>query len=314
MAVERVDERIGISTHFMPKVYNESIYDAIQKVSQAKFSTFEIVPTEDQAQIGWPVNHPNIGITPKLLNREDRQKLREALEVFKLVTIHSPHLDLNIASSNRDIRRTTKEIYDECIQLAVNLDVKIVTFHPGHSSSGYIRLEDEIIKYEIEYGKSILKKCRNHGIKIGYEVCAPFKHMCRIIDGIGEGFGLNFDIGHALMAENNDDFLEKYATHFNGRILEVHMNGINHHWNKFMEHQPPRMNNAIDYQAVFTRLKSDGFEGPIICEIQGNDLPQAIGHCQEAKDMICGIWNGKIHLRNRWNDQVNYKNKGGCHA
>jgi len=68
-----------------------------------------------------------------------------------------------------------------------------------------------------------------------------------------------------------------------------------------MEHQPVHMNNVIDYQTVFERLREINYQGPIIIEIQGNDLKQMLIHCQEAKEMIIGIWNNSRKLRTRWN-------------
>ncbi|PIZ18131.1 hypothetical protein COY52_00785, partial [Candidatus Desantisbacteria bacterium CG_4_10_14_0_8_um_filter_48_22] len=61
------------------------------------------------------------------------------------------------------------------------------------------------------------------------------------------------------------------------------------------------MNNMIDFQRVYTRLKETGYEGPIICEIQGHDIAQVVRHCLESKEMIAGIWNGSVKLKQRWN-------------
>ncbi len=68
-----------------------------------------------------------------------------------------------------------------------------------------------------------------------------------------------------------------------------------------MEHQPPHLNNTIDFQTTYERLKEIGYQGPIVCEIQGNDIHQVIEHCQESKEMIVGIWNGTRRLSQRWN-------------
>ena len=130
-----ISDRIGVSTHFMPQTENESIYDAINAVHEAGFMAFELVPTEDQAQIGWPINHPNIGVSPERLDKRERRHLREALSIFKIRTIHSPHLDFNLASVNRKVREITIQVYDEILQLALDLEVPTVTFHPGQAMS-----------------------------------------------------------------------------------------------------------------------------------------------------------------------------------
>lgn len=297
-----INEMIGTSTHFMPAVNNEDIFEAINKVSEAGFTGFEIVPSKDQGQIGWPKTWYNIGIEPNELTDEDIARLKESLKCFKWVTIHSPHVGLNICSTNRYVREISRKVYNNCLELAIKLGVKTVTFHPGENERPHQRPEKEAIQLNIEYGKQILPVAREHGINIGYEVVDYlFDEMCEIIDSIGEGFGLNLDIGHAAIGENSDDWLEKYCSHFKGRIVEVHMNGVNHYWGKFMEHQPPHLNNVIDYQATFERLKADEYNGPIVCEIQGNDLDQVIEHCLEAKEMIVGIWNNTRRLKKRWN-------------
>jgi len=57
---------------------------------------------------------------------------------------------------------------------------------------------------------------------------------------------------------------------------------------------------AVDYQKVFERLREVSYKGPIICEMQGNDLEQMLLYSQEAKEMIVGIWNSTRKLRKRW--------------
>lgn len=296
-----ISDRIGPSTHFMPRTEGESIYDAIDAAYEAGFGAFELVPTEDQAQIGWPTNHPNIGITPKKLDAKDRKFLRDALSVFKVRTIHSPHVDFNIASANRELRKVSTQAYDDILQLAIELEIPTVTFHPGRSTRGYMRDSKDWAKYEIEYGKRASIFAEEHNLEVGYEVCNKFEHMRLIVDGVGGNFGLNLDLGHAMMADRRDEVLIEYIGYFQGRIKEIHMNGVNHYWGGFMEHQPVHMNNVIDYQAVFEKLREIDYQGPIILEIQGNDLEQMLVHCQEAKEMIIGIWNKTRKLRRQWN-------------
>lgn len=296
-----ISDRIGPSTHFMPKTKGETIYDAIDATYEAGFRAFELVPTEDQAQVGWPVNHPNTGVTPKNLSVKERRRLRSALTVFKMCTIHSPHLDFNVASANRKLRKISMQAYNEILELALDLEVSTVTFHPGHATEGYIRDPKDWAKYEIEYGKKALAFAEKNGLEVGYEVCNNFEHMKLIIDSVGGNFGLNLDLGHAMIADRRDEVLLEYIEHFQGRIKEIHMNGVNHYWGGFMEHQPVHMNNVIDYQTVFERLREINYQGPIITEIQGNDLKQMLIHCQEAKEMIIGIWNKTRKLRTRWN-------------
>lgn len=56
-----ISKRIGISTHFLPATHGEDLFRSAEMVHAAGFSGFEIVPTLDQAQIGSPANHPNVG-------------------------------------------------------------------------------------------------------------------------------------------------------------------------------------------------------------------------------------------------------------
>jgi len=294
-----IEDKIGISTHFMPSTHGEDIFRAIEMVHRAGFAGFEIVPTLDQAQIGFPANYPNVGIDLFESSDADIEKLKRALGVFKWVTVHSPHLDWNLSSANRHLRKLTWNYFERCFDLAVELGAVAVTFHGGGGTGGFIRDYSEIMKYNLEFARYLLPKAKDAGIPAGYEA-GGFDYLKYFCDNV-TGWGINLDIGHAYMAAGTDDGFFRFIDEFKGKIAEVHHNGVNHYWGGYMEHQPPHMNNMIDFQRVYTRLKEINYEGPIVCEIQGQDIAQVIKHCLESKEMIVNIWNGTLRLKERWN-------------
>ncbi|MBN1344794.1 MAG: sulfatase-like hydrolase/transferase [Phycisphaerae bacterium] len=294
----QISDRIGISTHFLPSTHGEDVYDAIRAVHEAGFKGFEIVPTLDQAQLGFPENHPNVGIDLFDATSDEITRLKEALSVFDWVTVHSPHLDWNLSSANRHLRRLTWDYYDKCLEFAAELGATAMTYHGGQPTPGFVRRPERLWDHDAAFAEHLMPQAKVLGIPVGYEAgsLAYLKYVADRVDG----WGINLDIGHAYMAAGTDEGFFAYIDEFAGRIAEVHMNGVNHYWGRFMEHQPPHLNNTIDYQRTFERLKEIGYEGPIVCEIQGQDIAQVVRHCSEAKDVIVGIWQGSTRLSQRW--------------
>ncbi|NOX97741.1 MAG: sugar phosphate isomerase/epimerase [Nitrospirae bacterium] len=294
-----IQDRIGISTHFMPSTHGEDIFDAIRMVHEAGFKGFEIVPTLDQAQVGFPANYPNVGIDLLEITPEEVVRLKEALSVFDWVTIHSPHLDWNLSSANRHLRRLTEQYFDKCFELAVKLGAAAMTYHSGRETPGFIRPLERIWEYNVDYAKRLIPRAKEAAMPVGFEA-GTLDYLKYVCDRV-ENWGINLDIGHAYMFAGTDEGFRAYIDEFKGRIAEVHHNGVNHYWGRYMEHQPPHLNNMIDFQRTYEGLKEIGYQGPIVCEIQGHDIAQVIRHCQESKDMIVGIWNGTRRLSQRWN-------------
>ncbi len=293
-----IEDRIGISTHFLPATHGENLYDAIRMVSEAGFAGFELVPTLDQAQLGYPENYPNVGLDLMEATEAELARLVDALKVFKWVTVHSPHLDWNLCSANRHLRHITWDYYDKCLELAVRLKAVAMTFHLGGTTWGFQRDKRTMWDYNLAYAQHAMELARANQLPIGFEAGGLdlLKYICDRIPG----WGINLDIGHAYMAVHTDEAFLHYLNEFKGRIVEIHHNGVNHYWGRYMEHQPPHLNNMIDFQSTYQRLRDDGYGGPIVCEIQGMDIAQVIRHCLESKELICGIWNGTISMPNRW--------------
>ena len=111
---------------------------------------------------------------------------------------------------------------------------------------------------------------------------------------------LNIRIGHAYIYAPSDEGFFAYFEQLGSRIVEVHHNGVCHYWDGFFDHLPIRLNNTIDYQRTYELLKAMDYRGPIVCEIIGPDISETLRNCQEAKEMICGIWNGTVRLKERW--------------
>ena len=296
--MEKIEDRIGVSTHFLPSTHGEDIYDAIKMVSKAGFKGFEIVPTLDQAQLGYPENIPNVGIDLFEATEKDIERIKEELKVFDWVTVHAPHLDWNLSSVNRHLRKLTWEYYDKCFEFAVKIGALACTFHGGSQTPGFIRSNIEIWKYMVDYAKHLIEDAKKYNVLVGFEV-GEFEGLKYVCDRV-EGWGINWDIGHAYMAAGSDEVYFKYFDEFKDKIVEVHHNGVNHYWGGYMEHQPPHMNNTIDFQKTYTKLKEIGYKSVIVCEIQGQDIEQVIEHCLESKEMITKIWNGDYVMKNRW--------------
>lgn len=294
-----IENLIGISTHFMPSTHNETIHDAIRMVSEAGFKGFEVVPSLDQAQLGYPFNYPNVGFDLFEATSKQIAELKQALSVFDWVTVHAPHLDWNLASVNRHLRKLTWDYFDKCLEFALEIEAAALTYHLGGQTFGYLRDVEDVNRYNVEYARHVSALAAGSGIPLGFEAggLGGLKSICDSV----EGWGINLDIGHAYMAAGSDEGFFAYIEQLGDRIVEIHHNGVNRYWGGYMEHQPPHMNNTIDFQRTYDRLAEIEYKGPIVCEIQGQDIEQVIEHCQESKEMICGIWTGSRKLRKRWN-------------
>ena len=293
-----IERRIGVSTHFMPSVHGEDIFRAIELAHAAGFAGFELVPSEDQGQIGFPHNVHDVGIDLLDASATTLSRLKDSLSAFDWVTVHGPHLDWNLASANRHFRQLTRDYYDRCFEFAVELGAATATFHGGGGTWGFIRPAEDAARYSCEYAEHLIQRAKQANMPVGFEAGGLdfLEYVCDRVDG----WGINLDIGHAYMNARSDDGFFAYIDRLGSRVVEVHHNGVCHYWDGFVEHLPVHLNNTIDYQGTYDRLKALDYRGPIVCEIMGPDIGEALRHCREAKALICDIWNGAIRLPERW--------------
>ncbi|MCM8764349.1 MAG: sugar phosphate isomerase/epimerase, partial [Candidatus Omnitrophica bacterium] len=176
----KIEKQIGISTHFLPATKGETIFDAIKIVSRAGFKGFEIVPTMDQGQLGYPETIRNVGIDLFEAKQKELEELRKALKVFDWVTVHAPHIDWNLASGNRHLRKLTWKYYDRCMEFAELINARAVSYHMGYMK-GFILRREKILNISAKYAEHLLKEVRTRNIPAGFETGAfsDVEYICK---------------------------------------------------------------------------------------------------------------------------------------
>ncbi len=284
-------ERIGISTHFLPAANGESLWDAIDQVQAMGLRGFELVPDDYGEQVAEPYV-PSVGVWAHDLSHDDRDCLREALALFDTVTLHANHLDLNIASMNPGIRSESERQCLECLELAAQLGASVVSFHRG--SANPVRVHDltEIERHNIEFGLRAAKLAEAHDLLVGFTVGGPGgldSQMRELLAIDSDRVGINLDVARAAIAGPPPEI---WAREFAGQIIEVQVCGVFRDWSGLATHEPIERNNVIDYEALLAELQTQSYDGPVICEIEGFDIENAVSHALAARAILREMWTG----------------------
>ena len=278
--------RLCVSTGVLAATRGETLFEAIRMVKAAGFKGLELVAAAFGSPVGFPYTVPNVGLWPREYSKAQRAELKERLKGFKTLTVHAPHVGLNIAYLNPGLREESQRQYIETIELAMDLGIKVITFHCG-SRTGSLRVPQETYaKYEIEFACRALPLAEEHDLLLGYE-SGPFERLKKVIGEVDHPrFGINLDIGHAAMGGVTP---EEWIKHFGEKIVEVHLNSVTRHSGGFIEHQPVERNNVINYEAVFAGFKGINYQGPLVLELLGVDIPQALDVARRGAEIFTEI-------------------------
>jgi sugar phosphate isomerase/epimerase len=274
-----IRNHLGISTLSLRKL---SLEEAIHVIHEAGFRVIEIVP------------HLYGG--PERFDKDMRKKLKEKLGCFEMVTIHSSEAIMgdgkrtNIASLEPSYRRKSIERYLEHVQLALDIGAKVVTFHPSKVNKEADPAQ--VREAHLAFARKAIEMAQHGDIIMGYEYFDR-----ELTKEIGHSrFGILFDIGHAaLQAEGN---ITMEILHMLNEMLpfivQFHVHGVQaSEQGKKKDHLPFQLNNAIDYTRVLQTIKSYGFTGPLIFEIDtGNheDMAENLRDSVEALEECVEIW------------------------
>ena len=207
-----------------------------------------------------------------------KQLLPQIADEFKQLTpsyniefsAHAPFNDLNFAALNPELRKLAINYITDTIKIAHELEITKISFHPGHLSPSGVYYIDKVKETNLKSIHEIANFAEDYSITLALENM-PIKNWTlgnsanEILEMIsGTSIGICFDIGHAFIQNEVDEFLKNidliYNVHFhdnNGRRDEHLVLG----------------EGAIDIPNIIKKL-NNGYTGNII--IESNNLHEGV--------------------------------------
>lgn len=191
---------------------------------------------------------------PHFLSGENVSLFQSIAEEFGLkVTVHAPFSDLNIASFNERIRKTSLKILEDTISLASQLGALVVTVHPGHCSPVSRKYRSKYMDIHRKSLRAVAHMSEEYGIPVGVENMPKFpildaqtpERLALLVDGID--IGITFDVGHLNTTTRS---FEVFLKTFGDRIVEVH---IHDNSGKADEHLTPG-EGTVPWEGILKKL------------------------------------------------------------
>lgn len=285
----------GVSTLWMPTEQEGglTLLEALKRVKERGFETLELVPGRF-LRASYPHDRTSVGFYPDEVEDEFMEELEESLSDFNTVTVHSPHMELNIASLNDGIRKESLRQFYQCIDIGKRLGADVVTFHHGGAVSGTNPRLEKIVEYNVKFGKEVLRRSDDTQVQLGYEVLGgaladrELELLREILTRIGsKRFGINLDVGHVNIVNGGN--AAEWAREFGEDLKELHLHGTYYRSDRepgFTTHSPLSQEDCIAMEDLFSVLEQYKFDGPIVTEIHAPDLATYLDYSEEAKEMV----------------------------
>jgi sugar phosphate isomerase/epimerase len=191
-----------------------------------------------------------------------KDEIKRAKESFDIhFSVHAPFSDLNIASLNPKIRDNSIEQVLESIKISSELDIELVTLHPGHKSPLGAYFADKFVEMNKKSLKTIDKQAEEYGVILALEnlprmwisLCHEARQIRELIDGTN--MKICFDFGHANISNTLDDFLKLKYSFVN---LHLHDNDASKDWHMILGE------GNIDFEGILKELS--GYNGNYVIE------------------------------------------------
>ncbi|HTX61791.1 MAG TPA: sugar phosphate isomerase/epimerase [Methanobacterium sp.] len=195
-------------------------------------------------------------------------------------TIHAPLSDVNVASHNEGIRRSSIALIKNSMDLAHQMDSEIVVVHPGHMPILGRKIKPKILKFN----RDSLHECSDYAQEVGLYMCVEnmpdidgllytdLDELSELIQDINAYMTL--DVGHAHNNHYSAEDMLKYPL-----IKHVHLSDND---GSYDSHQAVGNDstNGVDFKSLFSGLKKRGYDGFLVVEVEKP------GHVKESVDFL----------------------------
>jgi len=170
-------------------------------------------------------------------------------------SIHAPISDINLASLNERIREDSVIEMLATLESAANLDIGLVTVHPGLTSMSVPYMEEKAVMKAKKSLGALDRLSDEYGVAVAVEMLGQTaEEMKDLLDGTN--LRMCFDIGHANTTGQIDEFISQ----FKDRFINIHIHDNN---GKMDEHLTLGEGN-IDFKKVLSDLGN--YKGNFIIE------------------------------------------------
>ena len=242
-------------------MWDYSLEHALKHISDIEFKYVELMSTPPH-------------IWPRGLNKKDRESIRALFDKYglKLVALNPTFLDLNLASTNPGIRKETVTQIKEQIDLAHDLEAKIVVIITGKRhpliAPSFDRTWEKFAKEAVLECVRYAEKRRvifglENGPTLFIENASQLKQIVKEINS--PYMKVVFDVANATMVEPVLPAIDEVKEY----IVHVHLSDTSpEKW----AHLPIGMKN-IDFKSIGQKLKEIDFQGISIIELTYSESP-----------------------------------------
>ncbi len=249
--------RIGMTTYGY--LYSASIEGALESIARAGFKLVEITPSP-----------PHMVLTDG--DRGSRLKLVRKLEQLQVTCVSINPTELNLISTNPDLRELALRSYSEAIVLAHELGAQMVVVVTGRQSQLIPMPNDAATRIELEQLSRLAKVAHEHRVDLAIET-VPFgfaesaAEVAALVHEIGdERVGIALDVANIYGKEDVSLAVSLVAP----SLKIAHLSDT---WRNRWAHTA--IGSAeVDFAEFVGALLRRGFQGPCIYELVDGKDPE----------------------------------------
>ena len=204
------------------------------------------------------------------------------LESYKVnLTVHSTLSDINLASHNQSIRKSSIKEIKDAIDRTVNWDSDLVVVHPGSMPIMGRKIEEKIYNYN----QDSLTECAAYARECGVRMCVEnmpviegllFQDIDKLNSLLEDiDASMTLDVGHAHNSGFESEDMVKSPL-----IEHIHLSDNDGTW----DHHNALGTGNINFRTLFKSLKKANYDGILVVEVK--DPQSVVQSLEYLKKMV----------------------------